>query len=120
MGLILDKAAILAATDIKTEVVAVPEWGGDVRIRGLSGHERDAFEQSMFKGEGDKRVFDSENVRARLLVRAIVDDNDQRIFADDDDAVLGQRNGSVLARLYLVAQRLSGLGKEELEAATKN
>ena len=38
----LDKAAILTADDLGRREVAVPEWGGTVLIRGLTGAERDA------------------------------------------------------------------------------
>ena len=50
---ILNKAAILAAEDLKTETVAVPEWGGEVRVRTLTGTERDAFESGLV-AEGGK------------------------------------------------------------------
>lgn len=35
---ILTKQAILTAQDLKTEDVAVPEWGGEVRVRTLNRH----------------------------------------------------------------------------------
>ena len=39
----LSRDAILQREDIKTEDVEVPEWGGTVRVRGMSGVQRDAF-----------------------------------------------------------------------------
>ena len=33
----LTRDAILNAADLKTEAVPVPEWGGDVLVRGLTG-----------------------------------------------------------------------------------
>ena len=38
----LSRDSILKASDIKTETVPVPEWGGDVNLRGHSGEELDA------------------------------------------------------------------------------
>ena len=40
---ILSKDAILAADDLPRETVHVPEWGGDVYVRTMSGTDRDAF-----------------------------------------------------------------------------
>lgn len=116
----LTRDLILAADDLKTEKVSVPEWGGEVNVRAMCGAERDAFEQSLFVGDGDGRKFSAENVRAKLLVRCIVDDNGARVFKDEDAAVLGQRNAGALDRVYSVAQRLSGIGKGDLDSAVKN
>ena len=48
----LTRDAILQATDLTFEDVAVPEWGGVVRVRGLTGTERDAFEASVVGRQG--------------------------------------------------------------------
>jgi len=47
---LLSKTAILAANDLKSEDIEVPEWGGAVRVRSFTGRERDAFEASMVRG----------------------------------------------------------------------
>ena len=44
---ILSKEAILAADDLPREKVNVPEWGGEVLVRTMSGTDRDAFEASL-------------------------------------------------------------------------
>lgn len=117
---VLTRDAILKAADLATETVAVPEWGGEVIVRAMRGTERDAFEIALFEGEGDARKFSGENVRAKLLVRCLVDDKGERLFADTDVKALGEHNAAVLDRLYDVAQRLSGIGKKDLDGAVKN
>ena len=52
---LLFKTAILAAQDLQTEDVEVPEWGGAVRVRSFTGRERDAFQASMVRGDGRDR-----------------------------------------------------------------
>ena len=42
----LNREAILAAEDLPRELVEVPEWGGAVYVRALTGAERDQFEAS--------------------------------------------------------------------------
>jgi hypothetical protein len=115
MGLI-SRDQILKADDLKTKTVPVPEWGGEIILRSLTGMERDEFETSLFV-DGK---FANKNLRARLLVRCIVDEKGQRIFSNEDSGDLGQRNGAVLDRLYDIANELSGIGKKALDDATKN
>lgn len=112
----LTRDAILGVQDLKTERVPVPEWGGDIYVRGMSGAERDAFEQSLMVGD----KFTPDNVRARLAARCICDEKGERLFSDADIVVLGAKNAAALDRVYDVAQRLSGIGKKDLDAAIKN
>lgn len=121
MGM-LTAAAILAAKDLTPEVVAVPEWGGEVLVRGLSGADREAHEESLWKEEGGKRVRNLEHWRTKLLVRCLVDEQGNRLFTEQQVTDLGGRSGAVIDRLYDVAARLSGLGPEQAkkEQETKN
>ena len=48
----LTRDEILQAQDIQFEDVKVPEWNGTVRVRGLTGVERDALEASLIEGKG--------------------------------------------------------------------
>lgn len=121
---LLTKEAILAAPDLSTERVTVPEWGGDVLVRGLSGTERDAFEQDIvqLRREGKKTVKDMDlhNVRAKLVARSIVDEKGARLFEDGEIEALGQKSALALQRVFEVAQRLSGLTDEDVEELAKN
>jgi len=117
---ILTREAILKAEDLKVETVACPEWGGDVLVRSMRGVERDAFESSLFTGEGESRKFTATNVRAKLLVRSLVNEAGELLFNEADLSALGDRNAAPLDRLYDVAQRLSGISKTDLDGAVKN
>ena len=55
----LSKAKILAANDVTTETIDVPEWGGEVAIKTLSGVERDQFEDSYRRRNKELFVKDS-------------------------------------------------------------
>ena len=117
---LLTKSAILNAVDLQTEEVPVPEWGGTVRVRSLTGRERDAFEASMVRGEGKTRRVDLTNMRARLVALTVIDDAGQRVFSDEEGDLLGAKSGAALDRVFAVAQRLNGLSGAEVEALTKN
>jgi hypothetical protein len=109
------KELILSSQDIQAETVEVPEWGCKVVLRGLTGRQRDQFEEACRRVEGRKVEVDLDNVRAKLLVRCMFDDSGARVFADDDADALGNKSGKVLARLVPIAQRLSGLSDDDVK-----
>lgn len=118
---LLSKEAILAADDRKTEDVSVPEWGGEVRIRALSGRERDEFETSMVKLNGNKREENFDNLRARLVSLCVVDENNKRLFRGDKDVTqLGNKSAAALQRVFEAAQKLNGMSDEDVEELTES
>lgn len=116
----LGRDAIFAIADLKTEEVRVPEWGGTVRVRSLTGLERDKFEsESMEKrGDGYEAIF--KNLRARLITLSVVDGEGNRLFKDGDAQKVGSKNAAALNRVFEVAQRLSGLTGKDVEDLAKN
>ena len=116
----LTKDQIVAAQDIKTEIVEVPEWGGAVAVRELTGIERDAFEQSLLRltPEG-KREPDLTNMRAKLCAACIVDgETGDRLFTEATLGELANKSAVALGRVFQVAQRINGMG--DVEDAEKN
>lgn len=120
MTKILSKSEILECQDMRIKVVKVPEWGGSVRLRSLTGAERDAFEATLVKEVDGKRVPDMENLRAKLLAATIVDEDDRQIFSAYDLAALGRKSAVALDRVFAVAQRLNGMSADAVEDAVKN
>lgn len=116
---VLSRDEILNCQDLQTETVDCPEWGGAVIVRPLSGAERDRFEQSNLirKGKGSKIDFEVNgvNIRARLCYLCIVDESGKRLFTEHDVDALGKKNSAALNRVFEVAQRLSGLTKQDIE-----
>lgn len=115
----LTKEQILGSSDLPTESVEVPEWGGTIYIRTMSGSDRDAFEQSMIDGKKSS-VGNLANIRARLAVKTVCDASGQRLFDDADAEALGTKSAKALDRVFEVAQRLNGLGKKDIEALEGN
>lgn len=117
----LTRAAILAAQDLPTTPVQVPEWGGVVLVRPLLGSERDAFEAAVrADGIGKARAAMMDNLRAWLVATCAVDDKGARLFTDADIAALGKKNAAPLDRVFQVAQKLSFLSDKDVEDLTKN
>ena len=118
--MILTREQILSASDIKTEVVPVPEWGGDVMIRGLTGADRDSYEQDITTIKGKNTRVNWINARAKFVALSIVDESGQRIFEDTDIKALGNKSAAALDRVFQAAQKLSGLTDEDVDELTKN
>lgn len=114
----LTKEQIFAANDLKTEKVNIPEWGGDVFVKTLTGAERDKFEKTIFNIDTNKRTF--ENMRAKLVVAVTVDKDGNQIFTEEDIPALGKKSSHALDLIFDVGQRLSGITKEDVDDMTKN
>ena len=118
------RGLILSKQDIQTEKVHIPEWDTDVYIKGLTGTERDSYEASLFTvTESGKKVdvkMNRANVRAKLLVKTICDEDGSRVFSDADVEALGSKSAAALDKLFEVAQRLSGLSDKDVEELEKN
>lgn len=113
----LSAEQILGANDREHEDVDVPEWGGTVRVIGLSAADRDAYEAALAATtKGDATAMARlQNFRAKLVVKALVDADGKRLFSDADAKELGTKSGKVIDRLFDVVRRLSGMGKDALE-----
>lgn len=112
---ILSREALLNATAPPQQTVAVPELGGDVLVRGMTGTERDAFEASLIEGRGKKRDLNMKNLRAKLVAYCCVDEQGKRIFSEHDVDTIGAIRADVLNKLFTVAQKLSGITEEDAE-----
>lgn len=116
----LSREDILQTKDITTEEVKVSEWGGVVRVKGLNGTQRNAYEQSMVQQNGKNVKMNMQNATAKLVALTVVDENDKPLFEQSDVEALGQKSGSALNRIFEVAQRLSGLSDEDMDDLTGN
>lgn len=118
--MLLSRQQILEADDLVTKDIEVPEWGGTVRIRALTGAERDKLEQSMVKGRGPNASVNMVNFRARMVVAAAVDEAGHALFISEDDVKqLGNKSSKALDRLAEAASRLSGMSEKDIEELTQ-
>lgn len=114
---LLSRDEIFAVDDLKLEEVEVPEWGGEVIVRSLTGSERDEFEASTVKTDkSGKRVPDLENFRARLVSLCMIDDKGQRLCKSRAETIaLGNKSVIALDRVFAVAQKLNGMAPAKVE-----
>lgn len=114
----LTRDAILGATDIETRSVEVPEWGGYVLVRGLTGRERDSFEQSLIETKGRNQKANLTNLRGKLVQLSVVNDAGAKVFSREDVDALSKKSTKALQRIVDVAQELSGLSEDDVEELT--
>ncbi len=114
---VLNREAILSAQDRNRETVAVPEWGGEVIVRTMTGAERDVFASGLLDKDGKPQLA---GYRHRLLATCIVGEDGQRLFADNDIEALASKSAAAIDRVFAVAERLTGIGGAAVDEAEKN
>jgi len=103
----LDRNSILAKNDLPRVEVQVPEWGGSVYVRSLTGAERDQVERMITQ---DKLS------RAAIVVMVAVDKDGNQLFTRDDTPALEKKNGYALQRVVDAALDVNLMTIEGLEA----
>jgi hypothetical protein len=122
----LTKESIFGANDITIEKVEIPEWGGNVFVKTMTGRERDAYEESCIpeddgeKTDSKQRETNFTNIRARMACMTICDENGKRLFTMDDAQELGEKSASGLDRIFTVATELNKISAADVEELAKN
>jgi hypothetical protein len=106
---------ILAAQDIKTEIVRIDEWDVEVEVRGMTGRQRAILLQGVVGGQGKNSKVDLQKLYPQLVVMSTFDpETGKPVFLPgDSDALLG-KSGAALEKIAKVAMELSGLNEEDV------
>lgn len=114
-GPLLTRDAILAADDLTTERVSVPEWGGTVLVRALPLAEMGVFEI-------DAAAEDRSNaeVMARMVALCACDGAGNPLFTLDDVAALNRKAKEPVMRVARAAIRINALTETDVEDLAKN
>lgn len=108
----LSREQVLAANDLPTEWVEVPEWGGSIQIRALTVRE---VESIMRLATNKKGAVNTTQSSMLMFVRAVVEPK----FTDMDiDDLKGK--SALVFRIVKEINRLSGITDEAVEEAEKN
>ncbi|MGF6976356.1 hypothetical protein QFZ94_004806 [Paraburkholderia sp. JPY465] len=111
----LTKDQLLAQLKTRTEEVSVPGLDGTLRIRAMSGYDRDAF-QKVLQAEG---ITDSAYFGA-LIATCVVNDDGSPMFSESEVETLRGSHAELVRAIGLACQRVNGLGKAAEETAAKN
>lgn len=116
----LTRDQVMQANDMVTEEVPVPEWGGKILVRTLTGIELNQFQQDSMAPKGSKKAADLHNSYARLIALCAIDAQGQRLFYPKDVELLGEKSAAALSRVAQVCMRINNLTQEDVEELAKN
>lgn len=96
--------------------VPIPEWGGEVCVRQMSGDERDTLDALLEQARAGKRV----NLRGWVAATCLCDESGKRLFEEHDAALLGGKNGAAIQRLFEAAIEHNKVDRKAVDEAEKN
>ena len=111
----LKRREILTNKDFKVEPVDVPEWGGRVYVRSMTGEDRDAFEDKVLEVRDPKTGIPKslKGLKTLLVTLTVCDKDGKRLFAAEGDVnKLAQKSADAIERIFKVAEKLSGVTDE--------
>lgn len=95
--------------------IEIPEWNGSVFLRPMKVGERDRLSAWAQKPENANNT----EIRKRLLVNCLCDDEGKRLFQDNQIADLDGFSDKVIDHLFIEAQKICGI-LEDLKDLEKN
>ena len=108
MSKYLGRDDILKVIDEKFQDVQVPEWGGTVRVRSLTGLQR----SQLLKASADEAI---EDWIERLCAACICDENGNPVFKSEDIKQLRNKNAAALNRVFTAADELNGISSKAID-----
>ena len=113
------KDSILSAQDIPEETLEVKEWNVTVLIKGMTAGERVKLMQSAFNQ--DTGQVNMAAVYPDVVVSCVHDpESGEPVFTDSDKDALMGKSSAAIESIASVGLRLSGVGKDEKDAAGKD
>tara|TARA_R110000822_G_scaffold275773_1_gene397878 strand:+ start:12643 stop:12987 length:345 start_codon:yes stop_codon:yes gene_type:complete len=111
----LNKHQIYAAVDFKTEMIEIPEWGGEIEIRTMSVGQK--FDYDIFVAEKKPTM---QELSLYLIKKCCIDDQGKLLFTDEDDEFLLAKSVDSLMRLFEACVDLNRQRASDVEDAAKN
>jgi len=119
----LDRTALLKAMQLKTETVEIE--GGEVIVSEIGAadyiklwsdpkNQKATGEKVIKDGkEEDVMVIDMSKFTPALIAYSVVDEAGERLFTDEDVAVLGRSSQGIFLKLAEKARKMNGLSGNE-------
>lgn len=114
----LSREAILGARDRHVSEVAVPEWGGSVYVRSLTGAERDILEHEWNRMQSADKP--QPLMRAAFVQLVACDADGSLLFSPDDVQPISEKNAVALSRIFDAAFAINFVTEEDVEDLAKN
>jgi len=106
---------ILGIDDRPIVEFEVPEWNITVRLRAMTGTDRDGFENHVTKG-GQEGTMNIVGMRAKMVAACLVDEDGNRLVTSaKDEQALGSKSAAALDRLFAKCMEMNGMSAEDEE-----
>jgi len=89
-------------------------------VYGWTAGERTAWEKEFRKPNGKTDKAKQDEIRERLVVRCVRDENGQPIFSDSDLEAIRQQDAAVIERVVNAALRVTGVTEGDIEELVGN
>ena len=109
--MLLNKDQIFAIDDIKTKIVDIPEWGGEIKLRVLSVGAQIKFDEYR---EDDKKAI------MYSIINSCVNEDVSYLFNEEDIQHLEQKDPNVIMRLFNEIISLNKQKENDIEELAKN
>jgi hypothetical protein len=110
---------ILAAQDIPSETVEIPEWGVELLVKGMTAGDRLLLMQNAY--DQTTQQVNMAIVYPDVVVACAYDpESGEPVFSSDDKGELMKKASAAIERLAGIGLRLSGIGQVEQDAAGKD
>ena len=122
----LNRDQILNRQSGRFETVAVPEWGGDVRIKALCVRDRAIIETEfgrlgrLMRADDPAAVSGLFNLQLTLVALSVVDAEGVALFTLDDVPELAKQEPDAVRIISDAASALNGFATKAVEDAAKN
>ena len=120
----ISRKELLEKIQIKTEYVDIPEWNEKIKVRGLSGAERIDFSMSLVQDNNIEfnqiSTFVQQHLglhMAKMVALCSIDEDGNHLFENESEASM--LDPEIIARIYTVAIKLSGMQPDSIENAKK-
>ena len=102
------------ADDVKTLQVDIPEWGGHVTVKGMTGRLRSNLEQKVNSNapHGD--------VKMMVVLSCTLDDKGDLLFSKDDKKWLVEKAAGPIEKIFESVCKLSGISDSAVDDAEGN
>lgn len=113
---------ILAADDLDSEVVDIPEWDNvKLELRVMTGTERAHMVERSKHANPDEKGLDPHKFYPNVLIASCFDpETGARVFTDSDVKALSDKSAAVLERLATRCMELSGLSDAAVKRLGKD
>ena len=105
---------ILAAPDIETQEIYVPEWGCNVHLRSWTAAEREEWEGKLAAAKKTGAI------RAMTAAFSCRDEEGNLLFDDRDIPALAAKHSGALRRIYETMHEMSSVDKDDVDALEGN